>query len=157
MSVNKQILIGNVGRKPETRTFDNGDKIVSFSLATSERYKDRQGQQQEITQWHNVTVKNAKLADVVEQYVDKGSKLYVEGKLITRKFSKKDGSEGLAVETIVGPFGGEVTFLGGRDTNSGQNTGQGQFPTEAANGSFSQAPQGNQQETAKDLDDEIPF
>lgn len=157
MSVNKQILIGNVGRKPETRTFDNGDKIVSFSLATSERYKDRQGQQQEITQWHNVTVKNAKLADVVEQYVDKGSKLYVEGKLITRKFSKKDGSEGLAVETIVGPFGGEVTFLGGRDTNSGQGTGQGQFPTEKANGSFNQAPDGQPQPVARELDDEIPF
>ena len=157
MSVNKQILIGNVGRKPETRTFDNGDKIVSFSLATSERYKDRQGQQQEITQWHNVTVKNAKLADVVEQYVDKGSKLYVEGKLITRKFSKKDGSEGLAVETIVGPFGGEVTFLGGRDNNSGQGTGQGQFPTEKANGSFNQAPDGQPQPVAKELDDEIPF
>ena len=89
--------------------------------------------------------------------MDKGSKLYVEGKLITRRFSKKDGSEGLAVETIVGPFGGEVTFLGGRDTNSGQGTGQGQFPTEKANGSFSQAPLENQQETASDLDDEIPF
>jgi single-strand DNA-binding protein len=113
MSVNKAIIIGNVGKDPEIRSMQSGDKVASFSLATSESWKDKaSGERKEKTEWHRVSVFNQGLIKVVEQYVTKGSRIYIEGQLETRKWTDKDGQEKYTTEIVLRPFRGELTLLG---------------------------------------------
>ncbi len=114
-SVNKVILVGNVGRDPEVRTMQNGGKVVSFSLATSETWNDRaSGERKEKTQWHRIAIFNERLGEVAEKYVRKGSKLYLEGAYESRKYTDKDGHEREAFEVVLSRFRGEMTLLDGR-------------------------------------------
>lgn len=114
-SVNKAILVGNLGRDPEVKTTAGGMRIAQFSLATSERWKDRQtGELKERTEWHKVVVMNENLADVAERYLRKGSPVYVEGQLQTRKWTDQDGRERWSTEIVLGRFRGELTLLGSR-------------------------------------------
>ena len=140
-SVNKTILLGNLGRDPEIRSMQSGAKMASFSIATSKRWKDRNTQEQkEKTSWHNIVVFGDGLVDIVEKYVKKGSKIYVEGELQTRKWQDKDGIEKYSTDIISDSF----TFVGSKsDTQSFDQSSK-------ANESFDQTP-------ATHNDDDIPF
>jgi single-strand DNA-binding protein len=151
-SVNKVILVGNVGKDPETRTFPNGGKVANFSIATSESWKDKQsGERKERTEWHRVAVMNENLVGIVEKYVRKGSKLYIEGQLETRKWTDKNGNEKYTTEVVLRPFGGGITLL---DSKGGK--------TEASdNGDVDESEPAGAAPTAgaqsNSMDDEIPF
>tara|TARA_B100000768_G_scaffold181767_2_gene206316 strand:- start:17191 stop:17586 length:396 start_codon:yes stop_codon:yes gene_type:complete len=113
-SLNKILLIGNLGKDPEFKEFPNGDKIANFSLATSDKWTDKVSQEKkELTQWHRVVVKNKNIVRTIENYVKKGSAVVVEGKLTYRKFTTSDGLEKMSTEIIVGPFDGNLTLLPG--------------------------------------------
>jgi single-strand DNA-binding protein len=117
--VNKVILIGNVGKDPEVRSFDNGGKVANFSIATSETWKDRNsGEKKEKTEWTNVAVFGP-LAEIVERYVKKGSKLYVEGKLATRSY-ERDGDKRYVTEVVLQGFGGQLHMLDGKQSDGGE-------------------------------------
>ncbi len=119
-SVNKVILIGNLGRDPEVRTFQNGGKVCNLRIATSDTWKDRNtGERREKTEWHSVAIFNENLARLAEQYLRKGSKVYVEGKLETRKWQDQSGQDKYSTEVVLRPFSGELTFLDGRDGGQG--------------------------------------
>ena len=167
-SVNKVILIGNVGKDPEVRTTQDGAKIVQFSLATSETWTDRaSGERKERTEWHRVVVFNERIGDVAEKYVRKGSKLYVEGSLQTRKWTDQAGQEKYTTEVIIGRFRGELTLL---DSRGGGGEGGG-YGGEGGGGAVRErAPAAARPATSRgggpswdapkgggDLDDEIPF
>jgi single-strand DNA-binding protein len=137
-SVNKVILIGNLGRDPEVRRTNNGDPIVSFSVATSETWKDKNtGERREKTEWHNVTIFNENLGKVAEQYLKKGGKVYLEGQLQTREYQDKDGNTRKATDVVLTRFRGELVLLdsrgaggGGRDAaveDRGSSGGSGSF------------------------------
>src|SRR6201991_3692775 len=114
-SVNKVILVGNLGRDPEVRRMASGEPVVNLSLATSESWRDKQsGERKEKTEWHRVVIFNENLAKVAEQYLKKGSKVYIEGQLQTRKYTDKDGSEKYSTEIVLQKFRGELTMLDGR-------------------------------------------
>ena len=114
-SINKVILVGNVGRDPEIRSMNSGDRVCNLSLATSERWKDRNtGDQQERTEWHRVVIFDQKLVDVCEKYVKKGSKLFIEGQLQTRKWTDQQGVEKYSTEVVLQRFRGELTMLDSR-------------------------------------------
>ena len=123
-SVNRVVLVGRVGKDPEIRTLNSGDKVANFTLATSETWRDRQsGERKEKTEWHRVSVFNENIAKVVEQYVRKGALLYVEGSLQTRKWTDQSGVEKYATEIVLQKFRGELTMLGGKsdqDDEGGQ-------------------------------------
>jgi single-strand DNA-binding protein len=164
-SVNKVILVGNLGKDPEVRSGQDGTKIANFSLATSETWNDRaSGERKERTEWHRVVVFNDRIADVVEKYVRKGSKVYVEGSLQTRKWTDKDGQERYTTEVVITRFKGELTMLDGRGGESGMSEGGGfqreRAPARAAapggRGSSSGGPSWDAPRGG-DLDDEIPF
>lgn len=122
-TVNKVILVGNVGRDPEVRHSQDGTKIVNLTVATSETWKDRNsGDRREKTEWHRVVIFNDKLADVAEKYVRKGSKIYLEGSLQTRKWTGNDGVEKYSTEVVLQKFRGELTLLDGRVSSNGDNT-----------------------------------
>ena len=123
-SVNKVILVGNLGRDPEARNMQSGGKVVSFSVATSETWNDRaSGERKEKTQWHRVAIFNEKLGEIAEKYLRKGSKVYIEGSLESRKYTDKDGQEREITEVVIGRFKGELTLLDGR--GGGGETGEG--------------------------------
>jgi single-strand DNA-binding protein len=157
-SVNKVILVGNLGRDPEIRSMNSGDKVCNLSLATSERWKDRNsGEQQERTEWHRVVVFDQKLIEVCEKYVKKGSKLFIEGQLQTRKWTDQQGVEKYSTEVVLQRFRGELTMLdsrggggGGYEAEQGGDPGYGQATTAAAG-------VGGGGGGGSDLDDEIPF
>ena len=154
-SVNRVTLLGNVGRDPETRTAQSGDIIVSFSLATSESWKDKaSGERKEQTEWHRVVVFDQQIAGVVEKYVVKGSQLYIEGQIQSRKYTDKDGIERQITEIVVPRFGGKLQMIGSAP-------GREEAPTNAR-----QPASGSRREPARqqgyggrnnDLDDDIPF
>ncbi|MDP1975215.1 MAG: single-stranded DNA-binding protein [Alphaproteobacteria bacterium] len=152
-SVNKVILVGNVGRDPEIRHSQDGQKIVNFSLATSESWKDKAtGERQDRTEWHRVVVFNPNLADVIERYVKKGSKLYVEGQIQSRKWTDQAGVEKLTTEIVLSRFKGELTLLDSRsDMDHGSSVSYGGGSSSAAIASKPRA----SQDMA--LDDDIPF
>jgi len=155
-SVNKVILVGNLGRDPEVRTLNSGDRVANFSIATSETWRDRAtGERKEKTEWHRISVFNDNLVKVVESYLRKGSKVYVEGALQTRKFTDAAGVEKQATEIVLQKFRGELTMLDGR--GDGAEGGRG----ESDMGGYSPGPRagaGNPKESfTADLDDEIPF
>ena len=120
-SVNKVILLGNLGRDPEVRSSQDGSKIVSFSVATTESWKDKtSGARKDRTEWHRVVVFNQNLADVCEKYLQKGSKVYVEGQLQTRKWQDKDGVERYTTEVVIPRFRGELALLDSRGSAGGE-------------------------------------
>ncbi|MCZ6741173.1 MAG: single-stranded DNA-binding protein, partial [Alphaproteobacteria bacterium] len=119
-SVNKVILVGNLGRDPEVRSTQDGAKIVQLSLATSESWKDKAtGERRERTEWHRVVIFNEHLAKIAEDYLRKGSKLYVEGQLQTRKWQDKEGLDRYTTEIVLGRFRGELTMLDSRSSEGG--------------------------------------
>lgn len=119
-SVNKVILVGNLGRDPEVRTAQDGSKIVNLNIATSETWKDRSsGERREKTEWHRVVIFNPNLADVAERFLKKGSSVYVEGALQTRKWTDQQGAERYTTEIVISRFKGELTLLGGRGDGGG--------------------------------------
>ena len=151
-SVNKVTLIGNLGRDPEVRAMQNGDKIVQLSVATSDRWKDKNsGEQRERTEWHRVVIFNDALGKIAEQYLKKGSTVYLEGQLQTRKWTdQQSGQEKYTTEVVLQRYRGELTLLGSRSENQISNDQQN-----------SEIDQSNQismsDDIASDLDDEIPF
>lgn len=128
-SVNKVILVGNVGKDPEVRSFQNGGRVANFSIATSESWKDKAtGERKEKTEWHRISILNDNLINVVENYVKKGSKLYIEGQLETRKWTDQSGAEKYSTEVVLRPYRGELTLLdsrgsGGASTGGDYNAG----------------------------------
>ena len=163
-SVNKVILIGNVGKDPEIRSTNDGTRIANFTLATSESWRDKaSGERKERTEWHRIVIFNDRLTDVVEKYVKKGAKLYIEGALQTRKWTDKEGQERYTTEVVLQRFRGELTMLDSRGGGSGggdyaeaeaSGGGGGGFGGGAAGGNRSGASRGG---GGADLDDEIPF
>ena len=143
-SVNKVILVGNLGKDPEVRRMTSGDPVVNLSIATSESWRDKaSGEKKEKTEWHRVVIFNKNLADVAEKYLKKGAKVYVEGQLQTRKWTDKDGAEKYSTEVVLQNFRGELTML---DSRSGGGEGGGRGAGEAPT-SFQR----------DEMDDEIPF
>lgn len=164
-SVNKVILIGNLGRDPEARTMQNGGKVVSFSIATSETWNDKaSGERKEKTQWHRIAIFNEKLGEIAEKYLKKGSTVYLEGSLESRKFTDKDGAERETFEVVLSRFRGELTLLGsrgGESAGSGAESG-GYAPRASAARPAASAPRSGgapswEPAGGGDLDDEIPF
>lgn len=155
-SVNKVILIGNLGKDPEIRSFPNGGRVANFSIATSESWKDKSsGEKKERTEWHRISVTNDALVGVVERYVKKGSKVYIEGQLETRKWTDKDGQEKYTTEVVLRPYRGELTMLDSRGSGGGASDfGGGDFDQPQSGGSSG----GSFAASSKnDMDDEIPF
>jgi single-strand DNA-binding protein len=158
-SVNKVILVGNLGRDPEVRSMQDGRNMVNMSVATSETWRDRQsGERKERTEWHRVVIFNEKLAEVAQKYVKKGSKIYVEGQLTTRKWTDQSGQERYTTEVVIPRFGGALTMLDGRG-GGGEAGASGGMDDEmapapaAASGGGRPAARGK----AGELDDDIPF
>ena len=119
-SVNKVIIIGNLGRDPEVRTFGNGGKVVNLNIATSESWRDKaSGERKERTEWHRVSILNEALGGIAEKYLRKGSTVYIEGQLETRKWQDQAGVEKYTTEIVVRPYRGELTLLGGRNEGGG--------------------------------------
>ena len=151
-SVNKVILIGNLGADPEVRSMQSGDKVVNLRLATSENWRDKAtGERKEKTEWHRVVIFNEALGKVAEQYLKKGSKVYIEGALQTRKWTDQSGQEKYSTEVVLQKFRGELTMLDGRSGEGGA----------AERGSYGgggqRAAAGGGRDFSGDLDDEIPF
>ena len=155
-SVNKVILIGNLGRDPEVRSFQNGGKVCNLRIATSENWKDRNtGERRERTEWHSVAIFSEPLARIAEQYLRKGSKVYIEGQLETRKWQDQSGNDRYSTEVVLRPYRGELTLLDSRGDNSGGGGGGGyddRGDSYGGGGGGGSAPVSNQE-----LDDEIPF
>ena len=141
-SINKVILVGNLGADPVVRHTQDGKPVVSFSLATSETWRDKSGERKEKTEWHRVTIFNEGLAKVAEQYLKKGSTVYLEGQLQTRKFTNKDGVEQYTTEIVLQNYRGELTMLGGKPEGEADKPKQ----------SISQRAM-----TPRDLDDGVQF
>ena len=151
-SVNKVTLVGNLGRDPEIRAMQNGDKIVQLSVATSDRWKDKNsGEQRERTEWHRVVIFNDALGKIAEQYLKKGSTVYLEGQLQTRKWTdQQSGQEKYTTEVVLQRYRGELTLLGSRSENQISNDQQNDQIDQSNQVSISN-------DFASDLDDEIPF
>ena len=164
-SVNKVILIGNLGRDPEVRTFQNGGKVCNLRIATSETWKDKNtGERREKTEWHSVAVFQEGLVRIAEQYLRKGSKVYIEGQLQTRKWQDQSGQDKYSTEVVLQGYGGTLTMLDGRDgggASSGGEFGGGSSYDSGyggGGGGGGGAPQGEiSSAPSRDLDDEIPF
>ena len=179
-SVNKVILIGNLGRDPEVRSFQNGGKVVNLRIATSETWRDRNsGERKERTEWHSVAIFSEPLAKIAEQYLRKGSTVYIEGQLETRKWQDQSGQDRYSTEVVLRPFSGNLTLLGGRgegssggggggggyedrggydDYGSGQGGGGGGYAGGGArSGGGGGGAGGSAGGGRPDLDDEIPF
>ena len=161
-SVNKVILVGNLGRDPEVRHSQNGGKIVNTSVATSEQWKDRQsGERREKTEWHRVVIFDERIADVAEKYLRKGSKVYLEGTLQTRKWTGNDGVEKYTTEVVIPRFNGVMTMLDGRGDGGGGGGGGGGYDSGGSGGDWGGGSGGSGGggggSSRGDLDDEIPF
>ena len=169
-SVNKVILVGNLGKDPESRSFANGGKVVSFSVATSENWKDKSsGDRKEKTEWHNVSIFSEGLARVAEQYLKKGSKVYLEGQLETRKWQDQSGNDRYTTDVVLRNFNSSMVLLDGREGGSGGggSRGGGGYGDEFGGGGGSSfgggsgnaRPQSRPQPAAfdTDLDDDVPF
>ncbi len=153
-SVNKVILVGNLGRDPEIRTFQNGGRVAHLNIATSESWKDKAtGERKDKTEWHRVAVFNENLIGVIERYLKKGAKVYIEGALETRKWTDQSGQEKYTTEVVLRPFRGELTMLDGKGGGGSSGSGDAFGLTGDAGGSASLGgPTGG-----SDLDDDIPF
>ena len=146
-SINKVILVGNIGQDPQTRTMQSGQKVVTFSLATSDRWRDRQtGEQKEQTEWHRIVIFNPNLVEVAERMLQKGTKLYIEGALRTRKWQNQQGIDTYTTEVVLNQFGGTMVILSGAravDSMSG--------------GAPAAAPAQTEEVSITEIGDDIPF
>lgn len=161
-SVNKVILIGNLGRDPETRSFQNGGKVCNLRIATSETWKDRQtGERKERTEWHSVAIFSEGLAGVAERYLRKGSKVYIEGQLRTRKWQDQSGNDRYSTEVVIDGFNGSMTMLDGRDGGSGGGSGDSWGSSGGNDGGYGGGQSSGSKPAAgafdDDLDDDVPF
>lgn len=171
-SVNKVIIVGNLGRDPEVRSFGNGGKVVNLRIATSETWRDKQtGERKERTEWHSVAIYNEALGKIAEQYLRKGSTVYIEGQLETRKWQDQSGADRYTTEIVLRQFRGELTLLGGRDGGSGGGGsddrgydeggqgggGYGGGSSGGGRGGFGGGSSGGGGGGRSDMDDEIPF
>jgi single-strand DNA-binding protein len=172
-SVNKVILVGNLGRDPEVRRLGSGEPVVNLRIATSETWRDKQsGEKKERTEWHSVVIFNENLAKVAEQYLKKGSKIYVEGQLQTRKWQDQSGVEKYTTEIVLQRFRGELTILDSRGQGGSDEYGEGggsmedrsgggsfgrQSPMGSGSGSRQPAMAGGGRSSSSHLDDDIPF
>ena len=164
-SVNKVIIVGNLGADPEVRSFQNGNKVVNLRIATSETWRDKaSGERKERTEWHSVAIFNEALGKIAEQYLKKGSTVYIEGQLETRKWQDQSGADRYTTEVVLRQFRGELTLLGGRDgaaRSGGEERGgyedAGYGGGASTGGGARGAPAGAKSGGRSDLDDEIPF
>lgn len=169
-SVNKVILVGNLGKDPEARTFGNGGKVVKFSLATSETWNDRaSGERKEKTEWHNVVIYDEKIGEVAERYLKKGAKVYIEGAMQYREYDDANGAKQKIAEVVLQRFRGALTMLEGRSSGSAggdyqggggsRSSDDGGFGGSAYGGGGGAKPQSRPQPAAfdSDLDDDVPF
>ena len=156
-SVNKVILIGNLGRDPEVRHGQDGSKIVTLNLATSESWKDRSGERKEKTEWHRVVIFNDRIAEVAERRLAKGARVYIEGQLQTRKWTDQSGAEKYSTEVVISRFKGELTLLDGRSDGGRDAVPGGEGDHGTARQAAAAAAGGGGWEPPADLDDEIPF
>ncbi|SFS52246.1 single-strand binding protein [Sulfitobacter marinus] len=164
-SVNKVILIGNLGRDPEVRSFQNGGKVCNLRIATSETWKDRNtGERREKTEWHSVAIFQEGLVRIAEQYLKKGSKVYIEGQLQTRKWQDQSGADRYSTEVVLQGFNGTLTMLDG-PSGGGSGGGGGGYDSGPSDqggygGGYDSGPSssgGGSGQSSRDLDDEIPF
>lgn len=165
-SVNKVILVGNLGADPEIRSLGSGDRVANLRLATSESWRDRtSGERKEKTEWHRVVIFNDNLVKVAEQYLRKGSTVYIEGAIQTRKWTDNTGAEKYSTEIVLQKFRGELTMLGGRADGAGASAGGGDDGYSSGGGGGGgysggaprSQPSGPRESFSADLDDEIPF
>jgi len=167
--VNKVILVGRLGKDPESKTFANGGTLVQFTMATSENWRDKAtGERKEKTEWHNIVIRNENIGRVATQYLRKGSEVYIEGAIATRKWQDQNGADRYTTEIVIGPFKGELTLIGGREGGGGGMSGGGggrgadDFGGGGApaGGGFGGAPAGGGKRPGAfddDLDDDVPF
>ena len=159
-SVNKVILVGNLGRDPEYTQTQDGRRFARLSVATSERWRDRQsGERREQTEWHRVVIFNENLVDVSERFLRKGSKVFIEGQLQTRKWQDQSGADRYSTEVVLGRFRGELTMLDGRGEGTGSEDGGGDYqsmPQRSAGAALASDSQASRP-APMDLDDDIPF
>ncbi len=168
-SLNKVMLIGNLGKDPEVRSFQNGGKVCSFSLATSESWKDKNsGERREKTDWHNISIFNENLVRIAEQYLKKGSKVYLEGALQTRKWQDQSGNDRYTTEVVLQNFNGTMVLLDGRSEGGGGQRSGGEFnQDDGGRGNFGSGGRGGSSGASgggtrpsafdSDLDDDVPF
>ena len=175
-SVNKVIIVGNLGRDPEVRTFPAGGKVVNLNIATSENWRDKAtGERKERTEWHRVAIFNEALGKIAEQYLKKGSTVYIEGQLETRKWQDQSGADRFTTEIVLRQFRGELTLLGGRDGGSGGGGSggggssdergggydggnyEGGAPSAGGSGGGARSGGASGSSSRSDMDDEIPF
>jgi len=164
-SVNKVILVGNLGADPEIRSLGSGDRVANLRIATSESWRDRtSGERKEKTEWHRVVIFNDNLVKVAEQYLRKGSTVYIEGAIQTRKWTDNTGAEKYSTEIVLQKFRGELTMLGGRGDGAGASSGGGDdgYSSGGGGGGYGggaprSQPSGPRESFSADLDDEIPF
>ena len=157
-SVNKVILIGNLGKDPEVRRLNNGDPVVNLSVATSENWRDKQsGERKEKTEWHRVVIFNENIAKVAEQYLKKGAKVYVEGQLQTRKWTDQAGVEKYSTEVVLQKYRGELTMLDGKGEGGGRSYDDGGGESFGSSSGKKRVSDGPRESFNQDLDDEIPF
>jgi single-strand DNA-binding protein len=161
--VNKVILVGNLGDDPESRSFSNGGEVVNLRVATSETWKDRDGNRQERTEWHRVVIFNENLGKVAKQYLKKGSKVYLEGQLQTRKWQDNSGADKYSTEVVLQRFRGELVLLDARGGGGGGDFGGGGYESGGASSGGFGAGGGSRQQSRpqpafdSDLDDDVPF
>jgi single-strand DNA-binding protein len=157
-SVNKVILIGNLGRDPEIRSTQDGMRIANFSLATSENWRDKaSGERKERTEWHRVVIFNERLVEIAEKYLKKGAKVYLEGALQTRKWTDNSGQERYTTEVVLQRFRGELTMLDTRGGGGGGGYADEAPAEEFATAGAGSSPRSERRPPVQDLDDEIPF
>jgi len=161
-SINKVILVGNLGAKPEIRRLNSGDQVASLRIATSESWRDRNtGERRERTEWHSVVIFNDHLVKVAEQYLNKGSKIYIEGQLQTRKWQDNQGNDRYTTEIVLQKYRGELHMLDGRGSGSGggdsgySDGGYGGQDYDQSHGSQSSSSSGR--DFSRELDDDVPF
>lgn len=150
-SVNKVIIMGNLGKDPEIRNFPNGGRVCNFSVATSESWRDKNsGEKQERTQWHNISILSEPLVNIAERFLKKGSKVYLEGQLETRKWQDNSGSDRYSTEIVLRPYKGEITLIDNKTDSNMTN--------EAINNNqINEIQETNVSPNVDDFDDEIPF
>lgn len=163
--VNKVILVGRLGKDPESKSFANGGSVVNFTMATSETWRDKQsGERKEKTEWHNIVIRNENIGKIATQYLRKGSEVYIEGALTTRKWQDQSGADRYTTEIVIGPFKGELALIGGRDGGGASAAGGGDRGGYGGGGDYG-APAGggfaggNKRPAAfdDDLNDDVPF
>ncbi len=157
-SVNKVILVGNLGKDPEIRTLNSGDRVANLRIATSETWRDKSsGERKEKTEWHQVVIFNENIVKVAENYLRKGSTVYIEGSLQTRKWADAQGVEKYSTEIVLQKFRGELTMIGGRGEGASSGGGEDYGSSSGFQAGGRAQPSGPRESFSADLDDEIPF